>query len=582
MAMNLMQKYPALNFVAPFDSAADFAANANIALHPLYHYTFSLVNSFMFMNVQQQSSPSLLSQVVHPSSANPAAPGSLSPLSLHAVTSSSSLSPSLSSAPSLLFHSPSRGKSPSTPNKLHLSSSEQIAFDPLDAVNRVKEQAQKTETNRKEVSQKEQTGNLPIENVNETAIVQKGPLISDALLPRSSSRHSFHVYPVPSQQQAAAKKKKAASMLSPKPQRLRREMWLGELNKEWLVYKDADKDAWNEMREAAAKEKKERFESESYNKEEEEEEKEKEKEKESDELTERTKEDRQDDETKKEEDDQLEEMQSSPSHFQYYNIQRSHRHRDRNHHHKDSSRRHHQKYICPIHSSSSSSRVMFRRRLPLTRTQTVILSQQSQAISSTHHFVPSKKIFVVNALLFDLSNQSISRTKQKPYSSTSSSFSPSSISPSAASSICLMQLMQLTRGINGEVTLNETRCNFHKRYKAPAYSTQPPHSRLPNPALRFLLQGVETQTHPSLCDSGVVTRALVAPSMTNENVEMADTTEKMKRKEVLPKRIGCARALWRRERRLRQENGSTITSTLPHLDSLTPTTSSSSSSSSSY
>ncbi|KAH7828209.1 uncharacterized protein MONOS_9974 [Monocercomonoides exilis] len=170
--------------------------------------------------------------------------------------SSSSSSPVITSASSASTPPAIRplalegGKSPSTPNKLHLSSSEQIAFDPLDAINTVKEQAQKTETNRKEVSPKEQTGNLPIENVNETAIVQKRSLISDAMLPRSSSRHSFPVYPVPSQQQAAAKKKKAASMLSPKPQRLRREMWLGELIKEWLVYEDADQDAWNEMREA--------------------------------------------------------------------------------------------------------------------------------------------------------------------------------------------------------------------------------------------------------------------------------------------------------------------------------------------
>ncbi|KAH7816590.1 uncharacterized protein MONOS_5867 [Monocercomonoides exilis] len=640
MAMDLMQKYPALNLVAPFDSAADFAANTNLSLHPLSHCSSSLVNSSLFMNTQQQSSPSLrtslspslLSQAVHPSSANPAASGSLSPLSLPSVTSSSSLSPSLSSAPSLSFHSPSSfvsslhpssfltteertqflllalktldahlkkdhkidsespaiqpqsipirtkenensatqqtssfssssssssspvfasassaatppaiiplalegGKSPSTPNKLHLSSSAQIAFDPLDAVNQVKEQAQKTETNRKE-----------------------RPLISDALLPRSSSRHSFPVYPVPSQQHAVAKKKKAASMLSPKPQRLRREMWLGELIKEWLVYEDADQDAWNEMREAAAKENEEGFEYESYSDDEEGEE---EKEKESDELTERTKEDRQDYETKKEEDDQLVEMQSSPSHFPDDNIQRRHHHRHHHHHHhhKDSTGRHHQKYICPIHSSSSSSRVMFRRRLPLTRTQTVILSQQSQAVSSTRHFVPSKKIFVVNALLFDLPSQSVSQTQQQPYSSTSSSFSPSSISPSAASSIRLMQLMQLTLGINREVTINETESHFPQKIQGArvlnSASAQPiaqsihpiilcrdlSAPSLEDPALRFLLQGVETQTHTSLCQSGVVTRALTAPSMTNENVEMADTTEKMKRKELTPKRIGCA------------------------------------------
>ncbi|KAH7821381.1 uncharacterized protein MONOS_15299 [Monocercomonoides exilis] len=45
MAMDLMQKYPALNLVAPFDSDADFAANANISFHLLSHYTSSLVNS---------------------------------------------------------------------------------------------------------------------------------------------------------------------------------------------------------------------------------------------------------------------------------------------------------------------------------------------------------------------------------------------------------------------------------------------------------------------------------------------------------------------------------------------------------
>ncbi|KAH7817828.1 uncharacterized protein MONOS_11434 [Monocercomonoides exilis] len=100
MAMDLMQKYPTLNFVAPFDSAADFAANTNIALHPLSHCTSSLVNSSLFMNIQQQSfpslrtsqSPSLFSQAVHPSSANSASPGSLSLLSLPALSSSPSLS----------------------------------------------------------------------------------------------------------------------------------------------------------------------------------------------------------------------------------------------------------------------------------------------------------------------------------------------------------------------------------------------------------------------------------------------------------------------------------------------------------
>ncbi|KAH7815065.1 uncharacterized protein MONOS_13822 [Monocercomonoides exilis] len=169
--------------------------------------------TFDFLNIQQQSfpsirtslSPSLISQAVHPSSAS--TPPAIRPLALEG------------------------GKSPSTPNKLHLSSSEQIAFDPLDAVNQVKEHVRKTELKRKKVPPKEQTGNLPIENVNKSAVVQKRPLISDALLPRSSSRHSFPVYPVPSQQQATAKKKKAALMLSQKPQRLRREMWLGELIK---------------------------------------------------------------------------------------------------------------------------------------------------------------------------------------------------------------------------------------------------------------------------------------------------------------------------------------------------------------
>ncbi|KAH7820975.1 uncharacterized protein MONOS_1764 [Monocercomonoides exilis] len=100
MEMDLMQKYPTLNFVAPFDSAADFAANTNIALHPLSHCTSSLVNSSLFMNIQQQSfpslrisqSPSLFSQAVHPSSANSASPGSLSLLSLPALSSSPSLS----------------------------------------------------------------------------------------------------------------------------------------------------------------------------------------------------------------------------------------------------------------------------------------------------------------------------------------------------------------------------------------------------------------------------------------------------------------------------------------------------------
>ncbi|KAH7820426.1 uncharacterized protein MONOS_17819 [Monocercomonoides exilis] len=37
MVMNLMQKHPALNLVAPFDSTAEFDANSNIALHPLSH-----------------------------------------------------------------------------------------------------------------------------------------------------------------------------------------------------------------------------------------------------------------------------------------------------------------------------------------------------------------------------------------------------------------------------------------------------------------------------------------------------------------------------------------------------------------
>ncbi|KAH7826242.1 uncharacterized protein MONOS_7670 [Monocercomonoides exilis] len=225
-------------------------------------------------------------------------------------------------------------------------------------------------------------------------------------------------------------------MLSPKPQRLRREMWLGELIKEWLAHEDADQDAWNEMREAAAKENEEGYESESYGAgEEEEEEKEKD-----------------------------------------------------------------------------------------------------------------------NIIITKILHTDIIRSQQ-PYSSTSSSFSPSSISSSAASSIRLMQLMQLTRGINREVTLNETERQFPQSIQGArvlnSASTQPIAQRihpiilcgdlsapsLEDPALRFLLQGVETQTHTSLCQSGVVTRALVAPSMTNGNVEMADTSEKMKRKELTPKRI---------------------------------------------
>ncbi|KAH7828208.1 uncharacterized protein MONOS_9973 [Monocercomonoides exilis] len=223
-------------------------------------------------------------------------------------------------------------------------------------------------------------------------------------------------------------------------------------------------------------------------------------------------------------------MQSSPSHFPDDNIQRSHHHRRHHrhhHHHKDSTGRNHQKHICPIHSSSSSSRVMFRRRLPLTRTQTVILSQQSQAVSSTRHFVPSKKIFVVNALLFDLPNQSVSQTQQQPYSSTSSSFSPSSISPSAASSIRLMQLMQLTRGINRDPIAQR----IHPIILCGDLSAP----SLEDPTLRFLLQGVETQTHPSLCDSGVVPRALTTPSMANENVEMGRHDRKDEEKRRAPK-----------------------------------------------
>ncbi|KAH7822527.1 uncharacterized protein MONOS_13899 [Monocercomonoides exilis] len=100
MAMDLMQKYPALNLVAPTDSAADLAVNTKNVLHPLSHRTFSLVNSFIFMNIQLQSSPhfrtslspSLLSQVVHPSSATSATSGFLSPLSLPAPSSSTSFS----------------------------------------------------------------------------------------------------------------------------------------------------------------------------------------------------------------------------------------------------------------------------------------------------------------------------------------------------------------------------------------------------------------------------------------------------------------------------------------------------------
>ncbi|KAH7828538.1 uncharacterized protein MONOS_4979 [Monocercomonoides exilis] len=37
MAMDLIQKYHALNLVVPFNSAADFTSNTNIALHPLSH-----------------------------------------------------------------------------------------------------------------------------------------------------------------------------------------------------------------------------------------------------------------------------------------------------------------------------------------------------------------------------------------------------------------------------------------------------------------------------------------------------------------------------------------------------------------
>ncbi|KAH7819613.1 uncharacterized protein MONOS_11801 [Monocercomonoides exilis] len=100
LAMDLMQKCPSLNLEAPFDSTAEFDANSNIALHPLSHCTSSFVNSSLFMNIHQQSSPSLrtslslflLSQAVHPSSSNLAAPGSLSPLTLPALSSSLSLS----------------------------------------------------------------------------------------------------------------------------------------------------------------------------------------------------------------------------------------------------------------------------------------------------------------------------------------------------------------------------------------------------------------------------------------------------------------------------------------------------------
>ncbi|KAH7831917.1 uncharacterized protein MONOS_16389 [Monocercomonoides exilis] len=53
------EEYPSLNLVAPFNSAADLAASPNIALHPLSHCTSSLVNSSLFMNIQQLSSPSL-------------------------------------------------------------------------------------------------------------------------------------------------------------------------------------------------------------------------------------------------------------------------------------------------------------------------------------------------------------------------------------------------------------------------------------------------------------------------------------------------------------------------------------------
>ncbi|KAH7818051.1 uncharacterized protein MONOS_5079 [Monocercomonoides exilis] len=100
MAMDLMQKYPSLNLVAPFDSAADFSANTNIALHPLSRCTSSLVDSSFFMNIQLQSSsslrtslsPSLQSQAKLLSSASLADPGSLSLLSLPALSSSPSLS----------------------------------------------------------------------------------------------------------------------------------------------------------------------------------------------------------------------------------------------------------------------------------------------------------------------------------------------------------------------------------------------------------------------------------------------------------------------------------------------------------
>ncbi|KAH7830559.1 uncharacterized protein MONOS_1521 [Monocercomonoides exilis] len=100
MEMDLMKKYTALNLVAPFDSAADFAAKTNISLHLLSHFTSSLVNSSLLINIQQQSSPSLRtslspSQQYHAklsSSASPAAPGSLSLLSLPALSSSPSLS----------------------------------------------------------------------------------------------------------------------------------------------------------------------------------------------------------------------------------------------------------------------------------------------------------------------------------------------------------------------------------------------------------------------------------------------------------------------------------------------------------
>ncbi|KAH7823517.1 uncharacterized protein MONOS_16074 [Monocercomonoides exilis] len=99
-ATDLMKKYTDLNMVAPFDSDADLAANTNISLHLLSHFTSSLVNSSLLINIQQQSSPSLRtslspSQQYHAklsSSASPVAPDSLSLLSLTAVTTLFSLS----------------------------------------------------------------------------------------------------------------------------------------------------------------------------------------------------------------------------------------------------------------------------------------------------------------------------------------------------------------------------------------------------------------------------------------------------------------------------------------------------------